>query len=139
MRELNSPYSPTYPHYGPRERRILLALDLVIGVCAIVGGIGLIGGWIGIGTSNLKGSLFDSYLFPGLLLSIVVGGALLAAAVLVFLRSRIALQASLTAGFMLLGWITAAIWQIGMVSWLQPLMGAAGVLIAVSAVHFSRR
>lgn len=130
---------PAYPHYGPRERRVLLALDLVIGVCAIVGGIGLIGGWVGIGTSYLRDSLFDSYLIPGLLLSIVVGGALLAAAVLVFLRTRVALQASLTAGFALLGWITAGIWQIGMASWLQPLMGAAGVLIAVTAVYYSRR
>jgi hypothetical protein len=129
----------TYPHYGPRERRILLALDVAIGVCAIVGGIGLIGGWVGIGTSNLQGSLFDSYLIPGLLLSILVGGALLTAAYLVWSRSAIALQGSLTAGFALLGWITAGIWQIGMASWLQPLMGVAGVLIAVTAVHFSRR
>jgi hypothetical protein len=130
---------PVFPHYGERQRRIVAAVNALAGVGAIVVGAGLIGGWIGMSTSYLADTPFDSYLIPGLLLIVIVGGALLIASYLAATRSNFALQASLASGFMLLGWISFEIMLIGMVNWLQPLMGATGVAIALMAVIYSRR
>lgn len=132
-------HQPLFPHYGDRERLILLALDAIAGVGAVVVGIGLIGGWIEMSTAYLDDTPFNSYLIPGLLLIFIVGGALLATSFLVASRSKIALHASLVSGFMLLGWISIEIMLIGMVTWLQPIMGATGVAIALIAVIASRR
>jgi len=130
---------PAFPHYGERQRQIMAAINAIAGVGAIAVGVGLIGGWIGMSTSYLADTPFNSYLIPGLLLIVIVGGGLLTASYLAASRSNFALQASLASGFMLLGWVSFEIMLIGMINWLQPLMGVTGVAIAVMAVIYSRR
>jgi hypothetical protein len=66
-------------------------------------------------------------------LCVVVGGTLLAAAIAVFARAQIARRLAVGAGGVLLAWIGAQVAIIGYVSWLQPVMGMAGLAILVLA------
>jgi hypothetical protein len=51
----------------------------------------------------------------------------------VFVRLRIARRAALSAGVIVLGWITVQVAIIGYVSWMQPATAAGGLLILVLA------
>ncbi|MCP8999371.1 hypothetical protein NFC73_06405 [Pseudarthrobacter sp. RMG13] len=53
----------------------------------------------------LQGSVFDTYLVPGLLLSVVVGGLHLAGFILLMRHHRLAPFATATAGYSVLIWI----------------------------------
>jgi hypothetical protein len=83
----------------------LLAVELFVGLLAVPGGVMLIVNGLGMSRAVLAHSPFDSFLIPGLLLSVVVGGSLLGAAWSVWRRHLLAPMASLGAGFVLLGWI----------------------------------
>jgi hypothetical protein len=128
-----------YPRYSARQRLALLAIELIVGVGSVIGGLGLATGWIEASDGYLKDAPVDSYVLPGLFLAIVIGGASLAAAFLVASRSYLALPFSFLTGFLLLGWIALQIYYIGLINWLQPAMGAAGIAIACIAVAASRR
>jgi hypothetical protein len=80
-------------------------------------------------TGWLKGSPFVDYFVPSLILLVVVGGSFLTAAYAVLAGLRIGRRAALAAGFVVLGWLTAQIAIIGYVSWMQPTIGAAGILV----------
>ncbi|GAA4142528.1 hypothetical protein [Leifsonia shinshuensis] len=98
------------------QRWIRVALSVLcaaVGVTAIAGGAALV---VGATTSStlggavpdrafLGGSPFPSYLVPGLLLALVVGGTQLAAAFLVWRASHTGTVAAAVAGFGLLIWI----------------------------------
>ena len=83
----------------------LLALEGFVGLTAAVCGVGLIVNGLGIPRAELDGTPFASFAIPGLILSFVVGGSLLAAAWSVWTRHPLAPLASLAAGCVLLGWI----------------------------------
>ncbi|WP_434318465.1 hypothetical protein [Leifsonia sp. P73] len=98
----------------PRWTRITLSvLTAVVGLTAVAGGAALIFGAVASSTlggavpdrSFLGGSPFTSYLVPGLVLAVVVGGTQLLAAVLVGRDSRSGPVAAAVAGFGLLIWI----------------------------------
>jgi len=91
----------------PQTRRpiALLMVELFAGVTALAGGIGLVINGLGIPRDQLESTPFDTFLMPGLILSLVVGGSLLIAARMIWKRSPLAPLASLTAGCILLGWI----------------------------------
>jgi hypothetical protein len=99
--------SSTWPHAPTRPGRswALLALEGFVGLTAAVCGVGLIVYGLGIPEEELDGTPFDSFLVPGLLLSLVVGGSLLAAAWTVWQRLPQAPLVSAAAGCVLLGWI----------------------------------
>lgn len=59
----------------------LLALTSFSALTAIGGGVGVLVTGLGIPKSQLEGTPFDSFLVPGLLLAIAVGGSLATAAV----------------------------------------------------------
>ncbi|MEY9952506.1 hypothetical protein [Leifsonia sp. EB34] len=98
----------------PRWTRITLTvLTALVGLTAVAGGAALIFGAVASSTlggavpdrSFLDGSPFTSYLAPGLVLAVVVGGTQLLAAVLVGRDSRSGPVAAAVAGFGLLIWI----------------------------------
>jgi hypothetical protein len=101
----------------------LAALNAVGGAC-----YGLAGAH-GIPTSWLRGSPFSDDFVPSFVLLIVVGGALLVAAVSVLRGSPRSRLTATAAGVILLGWIAAQVAIIGYVSWMQPATAAAGLLI----------
>ena len=89
-----------------QSERVMFWLLAVMGFTAATCGILLIAtDGLGMSTTDLEHSPSHSFLFPGLLLSIVVGGSQISAAGLQRARSSISLLAVLGAGTALLGWI----------------------------------
>ena len=91
----------------------LLITTLVVGLTALAGGAALIAGSVEASLATvltppvgyLDGSPFDSYLIPGVILGVVLGGVHLAAFVLVFRRHDRWILAGAIAAFDALIWI----------------------------------
>jgi hypothetical protein len=102
----------------------------LVGLTAVAGGLALVVGFeadlVAPATSVLAGSGFSSFLVPGLLLAVVVGGTQLAAAVLAVVRSRWTVLAVTIAAVVLLVWIFA---ETALIPWsvLQALYFAVGL------------
>jgi predicted CoA-binding protein len=98
------------------------------------------GGWYGLTGARgvpkewLARSPFSDYFVPGLILFVVVGGALLAAAIAVFAAWRRARLLVLLASAIVLGWLIVQLSIIGYVSWMQPATAAVAVLILALAL-----
>lgn len=114
-------------------RWALIADEVLLGLSAVGGGIGLIvTDGLGIPRSELAHSPFDRFTIPGLLLT-GVGGGLLAAAWTVWRRRRLAPLASLAAGGVLLGWIVIEAMMVRSGRELQVAIFGASVLTIVLA------
>jgi len=100
--------------------RVLIAL-LVFGALSSLAGsilaIAANGG--GVPIEYLANSPFSSYVVPGLILGVVVGGTQLAGAAALLARRRSALLLSTIAGFGMLIWIFVELAIIRQYSWLQ--------------------
>lgn len=94
-------------------RPALLVLQAVVGVTAVVGGVALTLGELDPGLATvlsppseyLRGSPFTSYLVPGAVLAVVLGGIHLLAFALLLRRHRWAMLAAAVAAFDTLIWI----------------------------------
>ncbi len=97
---------------------------------AIAGGIGILAtGGVGLGMplSLLEGSPFDSFLWPGVILLVVLGGTQTIATVLLARRTEGGLLWSAFAGFAMLIWIFVETGIIRGLSVLQVLYFATGI------------
>jgi hypothetical protein len=110
-------------------RASLVALLALVGVNALAGGYYAVSGAPGVPVEWLRGTPFQSYLIPGLILFCVVGGSAGFAAWAVVRRPKLARRASIAAGAILLTWIVVQVLIIGYVSWLQPAFGISALLI----------
>ena len=120
-------------HAPPRARWLLAAVELVVAVNAVGGGVYGLAGAKDVPREWLAGTAFDSYLIPSLILLIGVGGAMSAAAVSLLVESRYGPELSVAAGIVLVGWISAQVLIIvpeGGFSRLQPTMFGVGVFVA---------
>jgi hypothetical protein len=92
-------------------RVVLIIVDAVVAVTAVGGGIVLAAGLEGerFPARWLKGTPFSSYLVPGLILAVVVGGSAAVAAALMFTASGVGAWVSALAGVILLGQIAGEI------------------------------
>jgi hypothetical protein len=106
----------------PGRHRLLAALEALIGVAAVAGGVALVAtNGLGMPVSDLAGSPFGSYVVPGLALALVVGALMLAAAAANWRPSRWAGLLSLLAGAALVVFEVVEALSIGGVrSALQP-------------------
>jgi hypothetical protein len=101
-------------------------LDAFVALTSVAGGLALVFGSIEPPAHYIEGSAFGSYLVPGLVLALVVGGTSGMATLLVLERSDRAAYASMVAGAMLVGWIAIETAIIGPASWLQAVMAVVG-------------
>lgn len=131
------------PVRGGTGRRAAVARRTVMGLLAFgavsaAGGavLGTVFGGAGVPLAYLAGTPFDSYLVPGLILGIVVGGTQTAALVGLLRRSTWALGASAIAGFGLIIWIFVEMAVIGEYSFLQAIYFGCGVseILAVTVL-----
>lgn len=120
-------------HRSDILRYVLGSLLAFVGVSAVGGGIFGIAGAQGVPSEWLRGTPFNSYFLPSLILLLGVGGSSLVAASALFRRHRSRRQAAFGAGTILLLWMAVQLSMIGYASWLQPLFLAAAVLILVLA------
>jgi hypothetical protein len=122
-------------------RGLLILVELVIALNAYGGAWWGLAGAENVPHEWLEGTPFDSYVIPSLILLIAVGGGMTAAAAALLLRYRRAAEVSIAAGVVLIGWITAQVLLIGPnggLSWLQPTMFAAGLLVAALGFRLRR-
>ncbi len=115
-------------------RLALIIIGLVVGVLALGGGVYALAGARSVPREWLKGSPFKSYLVPGIVLFVVVGGSMLVAAGLLLGGQSAARLVSLEAGVVLLGWIAAQVTVMGYRSWMQPVLFAVGLAVVVLSV-----
>jgi hypothetical protein len=110
-------------------RYALGVLLLLLAVNAFGGGFYGLSGAKDVPAEWLKGSPFDSYFIPSLVLIICVGGSALFAAIVVFKKHALARKAAFGAAAIVLSWIIAQLAIIGYVSWLQPAIAMMGICI----------
>lgn len=119
-----------------RKSRLFVhhTLGVLLGLVALnafAGGYYALSGAEGVPTEWLNGSPFRDYFIPGLILTIVIGGAFLTAAIAVFAHSRIARLATFTAVLIVLTWLGVQLAIIGYVSWMQPTTAIVAIVILV--------
>lgn len=126
---------------GVWVRTVSVVSTAFVGLTAVGGGIALAAGAEGdrFPVAWLDGTPFDSYLVPGLILAIVVGGSAIVALIAVWRTSRLAGPATIVAAATLTGQIVGEIALLGQPQ--QPtvtecvylgvavVMAACGVLI----------
>ena len=107
--------------------RLLIGIHTLVALNAVGGGIYGLTGAPGVPVAWLRGTPFESYLVPSLILLGVVGGSQALACFSLSTRSSRARRLSLAAGAVLLGWIGIQLALIGYVSWLQPAVALAAL------------
>jgi hypothetical protein len=98
---------------------------------AVPCGILLIFDKLGMTRETLKDSPFDTFLIPGLVLCLVVGGSLLFAAFVEWTRARFAPIASLFGGSVLLVWIVVEALMVHSGRGLQVTIFGSSLLILI--------
>lgn len=129
-------------HDTPKKRTvwdwILLFPLLFLSVTAIAGGGTLISSPTGqkmrMPTAWLRGTPFDSYLVPGYILAIAVGGSAFLSVIFLLANPRIGRRSALAAGAVLAGWIAGQWVLLPVSSWLQSAyFGLACLIVALAA------
>lgn len=113
-----------------RTERIIAALGALTAANAIGGAIYGLRGAPNVPRQWLEGSPFHDYRIPSAILGVAVGGTSAASAATAWRGSSHAGPAAVLAGAALTGWIAAQVAIIGPRSFLQPLMGGVGVVMA---------
>jgi hypothetical protein len=83
------------------KEKIFAAFLLLVGLSAVAGGYGLIFmNGLGMSSSYInKWPFYGSFLGPGLILGVIVGGTNLFASFLIFIKNKVARESALVAGF----------------------------------------
>jgi hypothetical protein len=118
--------------------RILLFILLsFIGTSAFLSGLVLIvqpdGNLFNMSTGLLTNTPFTTFLIPGIILSVVVGGTNLLAVVSHLKQQRNRYNQSILAGCMICSWITVQMLLIGVLHWLHFLYLGLGIMIVLIA------
>jgi hypothetical protein len=131
--------------YLPVSNRIVVRL---LAVLAFFGALSSLAGAIlaiaanggGVPIEYLANSPFSSYVVPGLILGVVVGGTQLAAATALLASQRAALLLSAVAGFGMLIWIFVELAIIQQYSWLQSayfILGGLELILVLALLGVS--
>jgi len=105
----------------------LVVVTVFNALSAVAGGIAILAtGGLGMPISMLASGPFDSFVVPGLILLIVVGGTQAASATLLLARAESSLAWSAVAGFGMIIWIFVETGIIAGISWLQVVYFATG-------------
>jgi hypothetical protein len=124
------------PAFQSRRRprpRLLIGLQALTGLGAFAGAANLVGGGMGLDAALLDRTPFTSWAWPGVALAVLVGVPMLLAAAAEWRRAPRASQLSLTAGVVLMGWITVQVALIGYQTWLQPTFFLVGLAVSFLA------
>ena len=119
------------------RRATLVALDGLLAVSAIGGGLALLSHWIEFPAEWLDGSPFSDYTVPGLALTLLVGGGAFAAAVATFRSQARGGPLSAAAGLMVIVFLTVEVVvagsERGVMRSLQMVYFANGLLLVAVA------
>ena len=113
----------------PATYRALIVLSVFSGLSAVGGGIGMVvADGLSMPKTFLADSPFSTYLVPGLILCVAVGGPQVLASALLIAKRESALLWSAVAGFGMLIWILVEIGIIHEFGWAQTIYVVAGLL-----------
>jgi hypothetical protein len=116
-------------------RRILIGVDAFAALSALTGGVMVTTGWpYQFPMSWLQGTPFTSYLVPGLILGLVVGGSASAATIATWKSRSAGALVSAVAGCIMAGWIVGEVLILAIYTWVQIvylLNGAAMIVLAI--------
>ena len=125
--------------------RSLGVLELLVGVGAVIGGAALAatpsGALLGMPLNLLDGTPFHTYLVPGLVLCLIVGGSNLIGGWLALHQSWSTAISAVVGGLILIGWITSQIVLIGYrhpIQLIYLLCGALILLVGAALPVFNR-
>lgn len=124
---------------GDHADLALCAVDAAVGLSAIGGASYALSGAPDWPNAWLEGSPFRSYRVPGLVLGLVHAPLDLAAAVAIGRGSRWGTPLAIASGAFQLAWIAIQYRVIGLRSFLQPVMGAVGIVSFGLALRRRRR
>lgn len=111
-------------------RKILIGINLLIGLTAIYGGYELVrSNGMGMPLSWLSEAPFHTYTIPGILLMLVTGGTCLTTAYLLFTNKKYALEMSFITGCGILIWTFSELYIILHTNFLQIVYFGLGILI----------
>jgi hypothetical protein len=125
-----------------RLARTAIALDILLGVGAVGGGLALLAGPNGeilpLPVSALSGSPFANYFVPGAILFTILGIGPLAAAVLAWRRHPVAPLLTFAVGGALLIWLAVEIVVVGYANEppLQALYFGLGIVISLVGISW---
>jgi hypothetical protein len=124
----------------------VFAASVFVALTAVFGGITLAIGIDKFPVDWLIGTPFSSYVIPGLILTVLVGGSATAAAIAMLRSSGSGGLVAMLAGAILLGWLVGERVLLPSVAfvpqfwWLEAIYIAAGLLMVIPALtNFSRR
>ena len=120
------------------RRDVMLTILSFNAVTALVGGVALVFGLVDLPEGWLRNSFFDSYVVPGLILAVVVGGSSLLAFIAYLYHYGKAPLLGLLSGLIMIGWVLSQIIVIQQSAWLQLLYLATGALVSVMAYTDSK-
>ena len=121
-------------------RKLLILILFFLGATAVVGGIQLIRtNGMGMPQEWLATTPFSSFLIPGLILSIIVGGTSLLAILLLIRHHKYGLETSAIAGFGVQIWIFTQIYMLHHASFLQIVYFTTGILILILTILLLRK
>lgn len=108
------------------------ALQLFVGIGAAASGIGFIlnpdGSNLGISVELLKESPFNDFLIPGITLLSINGLGSIIGSFFSFRRHFLAGKITMTLGCVMVIWISAQVYWINLISWLQPVFLVVGII-----------
>jgi hypothetical protein len=119
------------------NRLALILLTMFVSAGAVFGGIGLIvEADLGMDPALLDGTPFSTFIVPGWILLIGVGGSNLVAGILLLIHHEQASSFAFLAGAVLTVWIAVQVVMIGMVSILQPVFFTFGLMTMAFAYRY---
>lgn len=123
-------------------RVALFVVDAFVALTAVGGGIALVAGLENdrFPVAMLRGTPFGSFVIPGLILALVVGGSAAVGAVAMLLSPRAGALASMLAGVVMMGWIVGEVLILNQPSWtwIEVFYFAAGLVMAVLGLMIGR-
>jgi hypothetical protein len=121
------------------RKTLLETLALVNASSAILGGIGLVFNFIQPPVSLLERTPFNSYVIPGLILAVIVGGSALLSYIALVERNRYANPLAYLAGLIMCGWILVEIAMIHSDHLLQYLYFTLGAVMMAASYSDTKR
>ena len=114
-------------------KMFLYVLLTFVAITSIVSGLLLVaspdGSTFSMSTALLKATPFSNFLFPGLVLCIIVGGANLVALIRNLQSHPLRYNWTIAGGIVLVGWTVVQMFLIGVSHWLQFVYLGVGLMI----------